>query len=320
MKIRKLWHLNEHDSAIKEDDLTLPSPGKYLIKSLYSFVSQGTERLVATGMAGNPDMERFMSVPHMEGTFSLPCTYGYSLVGEILTDQLTGTGRIVHALHPHQDYLVLGEQDFTEISNTLPPTRATLISNMETAVNAIWDSGMSIGDKVLVVGYGSIGALIARLAHNLGGTRVFIAEENESRKMAAIEAGYLPYDETEKYDLAFNTSGHQNGLQTCIDTTRFEGTIVEMSWYGEKKVSLSLGSSFHYDRKKIISSQVSNIPRNRTAGWDFYRRKMTVTDLLKDPFYDTLITSTISFEDTPAFFARLRAGAVNDIGTIIKYS
>ncbi|MDH5605230.1 MAG: hypothetical protein OEY51_14865, partial [Cyclobacteriaceae bacterium] len=69
MKIRKLWHLNEHDSAIKEDDLTLPSPGKYLIKSLYSFVSQGTERLVATGMAGNPDMERFMSVPHMEGTF-----------------------------------------------------------------------------------------------------------------------------------------------------------------------------------------------------------------------------------------------------------
>ncbi len=70
-------------SAILEQELPDRNNHMLLIESLYSLVSLGTERLVASALMPAAIWNQ-MAVPYMEGSFSLPCKYGYSLVGRVL--------------------------------------------------------------------------------------------------------------------------------------------------------------------------------------------------------------------------------------------
>lgn len=318
--IKALWHDNPTASSLKEVVLENGASGMIHIQSLYSFISLGTERTIAKG--GIPSgLDHEMDVPYMEGTLQLPVKYGYSLVGKVIDHGHELEEKSVHLLHPHQSVCQVYLQDCFVIPDGIPPLRATLASNMETAVNAIWDAQISIGDRVLIVGFGIIGALIASVADQLPGVVVHIVEQNSARKEQAKALGFTTVDTPVilDYDLAFNTSGHESGLQLAIDAVGLEGRIMEMSWYGGKSVSLNLGGDFHWKRKKIISSQVGLIPNSKQHRWNYFRRKELVFELLKNPIYDRFITNILDFEDSPAFFNRLRTEQVNDLGGCIKY-
>jgi len=100
-----------------------------------------------------------------------------------------------------------------------------------------------------------------------------------------------------------------------------EGKIIELSWYGTKSVQLNLGGDFHYQRKQIISSQVGQVPFEKSARWNYQRRKETVWELLKNPLFDAHITHEIPFTESPAFFDKLRNGEVQNegLGWVIRY-
>ncbi len=95
--------------------------------------------------------------------------YGYQAVGFVEEGPEEVRGRAVFALHPHQDRFVLPAASLTLLPDGLPPRRAVLSANMETALNALWDSGAGPGDRIAVVGGGVVGCLIAALAGNLPG-------------------------------------------------------------------------------------------------------------------------------------------------------
>jgi 2-desacetyl-2-hydroxyethyl bacteriochlorophyllide A dehydrogenase len=252
-----LWHWDAHSSGLKADTIDTSSSDQVLVKSLFSMISIGTERLVAKGLVP-PDLQAAMAVPYMEGQLQLPVKYGYSLVGEVVTPGKALTGKLVHAMHPHQDYASVAISDLFEIPEGIPADRATLASNLETAVTAVWDSGVSIGDRVLVVGYGLIGALVATLLQQMPGVSVSVAELQEARLAMAMDAGCSPADTHSAYDLAFHTSGSSKGLQLAVDRVGQEGKVIELSWYGTKAIEVTLGGSFHTQRKQIIASQVSS--------------------------------------------------------------
>ena len=179
------------------------------------------------------------------------------------------------------------------------------------------------GEKILVAGFGTIGSLLCRVLTKFPATEVQVLEPNQSRCEMAQSLGFntvttIPLAES-SYDIAFNTSCNEKGLQVCIDSVGYEGKIVELSWYGNKDINIYLGKSFHHLRKRIISSQVSQIPGHKLSRWDHGRRKALVFDLLKDPFFDKLLTDEISFDDAPGFFQNLRNGPIDAISTTIKY-
>lgn len=317
-----LWHLSKAESRLRTAPLTTQRPGQVLVRSLYSLISSGTETLVATGKVP-AELFTDMAVPYLEGSFAFPVKYGYSLVGEVVTADHPLTGRLVHALHPHQDLCYIHPSDLFPIPATVPPQRAVLASNMETAVNALWDSSVSLGDRVLVVGCGLIGSLVARLLSLIPGVELTLVENNDRRRAIAKQMGFLtcsthPPDAV--FDIAFHASATAAGLQTCIDSVGEEGKIIELSWYGNQSVKVQLGATFHSGRKQLISSQVANIPAGKSARWNHHRRKQVVFELLKNPVFEQHITQFIDFEQTPEFFQALRNRTPDGIGYGVKYN
>ena len=315
-----LWHISNTTSELQKNPLEKFGNDYFLIKSLYSLVSTGTERLVASGKVPH-SMHQSMAVPSMGGDFNFPIKYGYSLVGQVLS---TGDleGQIVHLLYPHQDLLHATKSSFSIVPTEIPAKRAALASNMETALNAIWDSGVSVGDKVVVCGFGMIGGLVARVLSLMPAVEVVVLEKNGYRIQQATQMGFtVNPSNLENYDYSFHTSGSSAGLQACIEAVGMEGKIIELSWYGTKAVDLQLGASFHHQRKQIISSQVGHIPFSKSARWDYQRRKSVVWELLKNQVFDAHITEEIPFANSPVFFEELRAGEIlnKGLGWVIKY-
>lgn len=316
-----LWHLSETHSEIRQIPSVLFLEGYCEIKALYSLISTGTERLVASGKVPE-ELHASMQVPYMEGSFSLPVKYGYSLVGEVVDGPENLKRKIVHLLHPHQDYCVVLAEDVFVIPREIPSQRAILASNLETALNALWDSGVSAGDKVMVAGFGIIGSLVVRLLTLMPAVQVMVIDTDPNRKKLAETMGFSTAHAEEldaDFDLAFHCSGHETGLQTCIDKAGPEGKVIEMSWYGNKPVTLNLGGTFHSQRKSIISSQVSSLPASKQARWNFYRRKQVVFELLKNPAFDQHIAATIAFQELPALFEKIRKGQTDALSYGVSY-
>lgn len=302
MKAKALYHINAKQSAIENVQLSKSENG-LIVQSLFSMISTGTELQVAQGKIDNKFTEK-MSVPYMDGSFSLPIKYGYSLVGQVKSEGEL-QNKIVHLLHPHQNKCVVNISDVKIVPTNIPPLRAALTSNLETVVNAIWDSEISAGQSAIVCGFGNIGSLLAATLRFHFGIDVMVLEKNEWRINQARHLGFL-VNETIQTNLAFHTTATEQGLQTCINQVEKEGKIIELSWYGKRKISLQLGSSFHYNRKQIISSQVSSIPKKMQDKWDFAKRKQYVFKLLESEIYDAYISPVIPFEDSPEFFNYLR--------------
>ena len=313
-----LWHLSAGKTGIGEAHY--PEDAECSVRSLYSLISTGTERLIASGQVPS-SLYATMRVPYMEGDFSFPVKYGYSLVGEVQEGPEEILGKKVHLLHPHQNFCRVKLNDLTILPDEVPARRATLTSNVETAVNAVWDSEVSVGDRVLVVGFGIIGSLTARLLQSIAGVEVWVYDADVHRTELANKLGFRSVDRVlYNFDMAFHCSSSSEGLQSCIDHVGLEGKVIELSWYGQQPVSLQLGGSFHQQRKQIVCSQVSSIPSARKARWDFHRRKAVVMELLKNPVYDQHLGETVAFEKVPALFQQLRKGSLSALSWIIAYS
>ncbi len=300
---KALWHINSQKSKLKEIDLVQMENG-IEIRSLYSLVSTGTEALIAKGQVGMKFMEH-MTVPYMRGDFNLPILYGYSLIG-----QNVKTGEYVHCMHPHQSHCILSKKDITVLAHDFPLPKAALISNLETVVNAIWDGEVKNGDSILIAGFGNIGCLLAETISQLFKVDLYILEKNPWRKQRALQFGFKVIEDESNFlfDLSFDTTSSSIALQFCIDQLKDEGTCINLSWYGDRKIELHLGGSFHYGRKKLISSQVSKIPLKMQDKWNYTNRKKWVMDLLIQYPYEKYITTFIPFKSAPTFYEQLRKG------------
>jgi threonine dehydrogenase-like Zn-dependent dehydrogenase len=320
----QLWHNREgrtwlnNDCAIRSDI----SKNELIIKSLFSLISTGTERIILN-YALDDQTASEMRVPYMLGSFNSEFTYGYSMVGQVIEGEKEWVGKIIHVMHPHQDTILVDKSDVYAIPDEIEPKYATLASNLETAVNAIWDSGVSVGDRILILGFGIIGALLATVIRSLPGIEVYIYELDPIRQELCASLGFNAIIETKKltkdYTKTFNTTCSQSGLQMAIDQVLNEGTVTELSWFGPQKISLNLGLDFHYGRKKIISSQVSHIPTSKSAHFDKFSRKRVAFNILKEIDFKGLLTREISFKEAPRFYEELRKGNPKDIGIMFQY-
>nr|MBI1228986.1 hypothetical protein [Cytophagales bacterium] len=311
MKSRALWHIDQKTTAVLEEVIIPTGEENVLVKADYSCISTGTETLVASGLVPNALKEN-MRVNYMGGNFNFPVKYGYSLVGK------TEDGRNVHLMHPHQNFLYAKESDLFTIPQNLPNRRAALLSNMETAVNAVWDAQLTGKEKVLVIGFGGIGALLALTVKHYTGINPCVKELDKDKLSKAQQMGFPM--ETSDFDVIFHTSASNNGLQYALDHVKKGGSVIELSWYGNKAVNLQLGGNFHYNRVKLISSQVSTV--SPFAPFKEYKeRKQAACDLLLHESYDELISNEIPFENTPAHFDALKTpGNKHALVDLINYT
>lgn len=293
-----------------------------VVRAMYSGISRGTEALVFAGRVPASEHQR-MRAPFQAGEFPAPVKYGYASVGRIEQGPRGLQDRDVFVLFPHQTRYVVPAGSAHVLPEGVPPPRAVLAANLETAVNGLWDARPQIGDRIVVVGAGTVGCLVAWLAGRLPGCEVDLVDINPDRRGIARALGVRfarPEAVSEGADVVIHASGSPAGLDLALRLAAFEATIVEMSWYGNQIVPLPLGEAFHARRLTLVSSQVGSIARSQRARWDARRRMQLALTLLTDPTLDVLITGESEFESLPATMAQLAAEPGGTICHRIRYS
>jgi threonine dehydrogenase-like Zn-dependent dehydrogenase len=316
MIAQSLWHISRDQSELRSVDISRALDlNQLMLHTDYSLISTGTEKLVSMGRVPE-SLYNVMGVPYMDGEFTFPIKYGYSTIG-------THGDQLYHVMHPHQDAILVQTEEAYALSEPIPGYRATLISNVETTVNAIWDADLQKDESIAICGYGNIGSLLSLTLRHFGYKDVSIIEPNAWRQEQAEQLGFdvISLTDQVEYDLIFHTSANEQGLQYCIDHLNPEGRVIELSWYGNKKTSLNLGGDFHYKRLKLISSQVSQISPLAPEHTTYLSRKQLAERVLTDKSFDQLISDFVPFDQTPAFYNDLRNDKLpNGLIWIIKYN
>jgi 2-desacetyl-2-hydroxyethyl bacteriochlorophyllide A dehydrogenase len=307
---RQFWIHAPGRGDIVRAEVPARQPGEVLVRTLFSAVSRGTESLVFSGKVP-PSQYAAMRAPFQEGDFPGPVKYGYINVGRVEeADEPTQhlVGQTVFCLYPHQDVYCVPADRVTPVPDGVPAGRAVLAANMETAVNVVWDAQPGPGDRIVVVGAGVVGLLVAWLCRQVPGTDVTVVDPNRARSEVASELGLSyrpdpPGDATA--DLVVHASGNPDGLGAALAVADVEATIVDASWYGTRPVTVPLGEAFHSRRLKIVSSQVGRIPPHKAPRWTYARRMQLALELLRDARLEVLITGEDDFDALPAVLERL---------------
>ena len=318
---RAFWITAPAHAEIRTHDLPPPAPDQVRIRTLYSAISRGTETLVFKGRVPK-SQHTCMRAPFQDGEFPAPVKYGYISVGEVEYGPDDLLGQTVFCLYPHQDRYVVSAQDVLQLPANLPPARAVLAANMETAVNALWDCAPGLGDRITVIGAGTLGCLIAWLASRVPGVEVELLDINPARAATATALGIEfahPDQAAPERDVVFHTSATSVGLNRALELAAFEASIVELSWYGDASVAALLGGQFHSRRLQLISSQVGAVANSRRGRRSHRERMQLALRLLCAPVLDVLITGEDRFEDLPTVMARLADGSLDSICHRIVY-
>lgn len=320
-QVSALWITGRGQAELRYAPEPQLNAGEARIRTLWSGISRGTERLVYNGAVPPAEYER-MAGPFQEGAFPFPVKYGYCAVGVVEEGPEDFRGQMVFCLHPHQTRFVAPTPMLALVPHEVPARRAVLAANMETALNALWDSGCGPADRILVVGGGVIGLLVAHLAARLPGTEVTLVDVQAERRTAAEALGVrfaLPADAPKEVDCVFHTSASAAGLDLALSCAGFEAAIVEMSWYGDRAVEVSLGSAFHSKRLRLISSQVGQVALSRRTLWDHGRRLRAAMALLDDRRLDALVVDEVNFADLPAALAEILSPEANGLPPVVRY-
>jgi NADPH:quinone reductase-like Zn-dependent oxidoreductase len=303
--------------------VTLPEPGRdeVMVRTLRTGVSRGTETLVFRGRVP-PGQYAAMRAPFQEGDFPGPVKYGYLNVGTVEQGPPELRGRTVFSLYPHQTAYVVPAAAVTVVPDDVPPARAVLAGTVETAVNALWDAAPLVGDRIAVVGAGMVGCCVARLLSRFPAVHVTLVDVDAGRADVAAALGVdfaLPADAADGRDLVVHASATSAGLQGSLDLLAPEGTVIDLSWYGDSEVQLSLGGAFHSRRLSIRASQVGTLSPAHSGRRTTADRLELALDLLRDPAFDALLTGQSPFCELPDVMARLAAGSLPALCHTITY-
>lgn len=311
------------------EDIKPPKPDELLVRTQYSAISPGTERLVYEGHVPD-DLAVDASIEALTSeSFSYPLSYGYACVGDVeRVGEEVGQeweGASVFAFQPHVSRFVAKPETLVRLPDSVRMTDAVMIPSVETAVNLVMDGRPMIGETAVVFGLGVVGLLTTRLlgTHPLSslvtvdpvdsrrqrsldtGASVAVAEVRDAIETDSTESNSSAGDRANRADLVFELTGTPSVLNDAIEATGFGGRLVVGSWYGSKAASIDLGGHFHRSRMQIISSQVSTIAPEYTARWTKSRRMSVVLDLLPEIEPSTLISDRHGLDKAAAAYRKL---------------
>ena len=302
VKTRALYFTAPGEVKVREEELpSLKESSLMKVESKIIGISHGTERRIYRGEF-NRDASRD-GLTALEGRMDYPLKYGYMNAG------INEEGNRVFAFFPHQEMFFIDPEDCIPFPKDMDFEDILLYPSVETAFTVVLDTAPLPGERVLVIGQGMIGLLITEVLTHTGNAKVVTVEKNNyraglSRQLTDIclhpddrrlETTIKEVFNGEYPEKIIHVSGTEEGLSLAISLGGFETTIIEASWYGNRKVSVPLGNDFHRKRLILRSSQVSTLPGYLRPRWDPARRTKEVKELIKLIRPSKYITHRYSF-------------------------
>jgi 2-desacetyl-2-hydroxyethyl bacteriochlorophyllide A dehydrogenase len=334
MKRKIIYFTAPKRVEFREESMPAPGADEVLVETSCSSISAGTEMLIYRGQF--PQLGNAHDM--LSSGLKYPTSFGYACVGKIVE---TGSAvnkdwrdRLVFGFQPHSTHFTARIDSLIPAPASLDVEACSLLPNMETAVNLIQDAAPILGERVLVIGQGIVGLLVASLLKEFPLETLVTSDCYELRRNASREFGaddsfdpnLLKLDPirhsayTQKFDLTFELSGSPSALDDAIAMTAFSGRIVIGSWYGEKRASINLGGAFHRSRIKLISSQVSTIAPELTSRWDKARRFNVAWKALRRIQPQKWITHRFPIEEAEQAYRLLDENPQESIQVLFDYS
>lgn len=318
---------------LREETVSSPGPGEVRVETIASAVSAGTEMLV---YRGEVPQDLPLDLPTLRGSYAFPIKYGYAVAGRVL-DTGSNAGHLypgdpVFVHHPHQEAFVVPATMLVRLPDDLDPLLGVFVANLETALNVVHDTPLSLGETALVLGAGVVGLLVARLLKLAGAGAVLVVDPLERRRKLALAAGadgafgpegangrVMDLTGGRGVDVAVEVSGSGAALQAAIEAVATEGTVVVASWYGTRPIALDLGGRFHRGRVSLRSSQVGRLNPELQPRWDRERRTETVIGLLDRLDLRDLISHRLPFGRAPEAYRLLDQRPEEAVQVVFSY-
>jgi 2-desacetyl-2-hydroxyethyl bacteriochlorophyllide A dehydrogenase len=335
-KAKTIYFTAPKHIEIRESAVSPLKENEVLVETICSAISAGTEMLVYRGQF--PHLSD--SHDNVSSDLKYPLAYGYACVGRVAdigkSVNSNWLNKLVFAFQPHTTQFITKTESLIIIPNSLNPETSCFLPNMETAVNLVQDGAPILGERVLVLGQGTVGLLTASLLSEFPLENLVTVDRFELRRKALEITGqkskvkglapddlrsfHKTYDKPSTFDLTFELSGSPSALNDAIALTTFSGRIVIGSWYGQKRAEIDLGGAFHRSRIKLISSQVSTISPELSGRWDKSRRFDVAWKALERIKPEKWITHRFSLNDAEKAYHLLDENPQETIQVIFDYS
>ncbi len=207
--------------------------GRVAIPAVIGHEMSGTIAAVGEGVSGFGPGDRVTVMP-LDWCGSCPaCLAGH----QHICQNLVFVG--IDAEGAMQESWTVSEHLLVRLPSSLPLQHGALSEPLAVAVHDVRRGAVQPGERVLVVGGGPIGILIASVAA-AEGAEVIVSEPNPFRRQAATELGLRAIDPTDTdlsatvedwtdgagVDVAFEVSGSPAGLTAATHSLRVRGRLV----------------------------------------------------------------------------------------------
>ena len=315
------WTMAPRHGVLRTEAARTPASGEALVRTICTGISHGTEMLVHAGHVP-PEVAESMRAPFQVGSWPGPVKYGYLSVGVVEQGPTSLKGSRVFCLHPHQDRYVVPASALTPVPDDVPSDRAVLAGTVETGINALWEAGPRIGDRVAVVGAGMVGGVLAALLRGFPVDRLELVDVNPARSSLAAGLGVElvhPDDAAGDNDLVFHCSSTETGLARSLELLGDEAELIELSWYGTTQPRVPLGGAFHARRLAIRASQVGAVAAARRPRRTTRDRLALALRMLRDPVFDVFITGHAPFAALPQTMESIFSNGTETLCQVIDY-
>jgi len=318
-----------------------PEENELLVANRLSAISAGTEMLIFGGHFPE-HMALDTTIASLAGVFRYPLAYGYSSVGEVIAagspDNAGWIGRRVFAFHPHTSHFTAPPSSLLPLPDGISIDDAVFLANMETAVNLIMDGRPVVGERVVVLGLGTIGLLVTALlsrfpleavvgidphrirrdaAADFGATDLFSGEEADLADKPASDMEESKSDH--RADLIYEVSGNPDALNVALALAGYHTRLVIGSWYGTKSTAIDLGGPFHRNRVRVTSSQVSTIAPELSGRWTSQRRLQTAWEMLARCRPGRLISHRFQIQQAQDAYERIARAPQETLQVVLTY-
>lgn len=141
---------------------------------------------------------------------------------------------------------------------------AALIEPLSCALHAV-ESAQGIKDRrVLVMGAGTMGLLIATIAKHLGAAEVTVVDPNSAKHQIALEVGAsrvaTPHQiRDERYEVVFEAAGAMPALRKALGLIRKTGVLVQVGVHGvDSTVDVNPFTIYEHELRIIGSNSLAN--------------------------------------------------------------
>lgn len=339
---QQLWFTGVEQVAVREQIFAAPGADELLVEVECSAISAGTEMLVYRGQIPH-DMTLDATITALQDQQQYPLQYGYASVGIVKTIGINvdtkWLGQRVFAFQPHASHFIATLANVIPVPADVAAEDAVFLPNMETAVNLIQDGSPALGERVVVLGQGIVGLLLAHLLAQFPLAQLHAVDVIPLRRERALQLGvknvFDPFsaadvsalkqqltiaENNKGADLIYEISGAPNALNLAIELSGFASRIVIGSWYGNKTAAIALGGDAHRNRLTITTSQVSSLAPELSGRWDKTRRFELSWQMLRNLRPSQLITHRATLSDAPTLYQRLHQSPAEILQAIFSYS